>query len=691
MRFINLLLLSFLSFVIINAKPKSTEFIIYQQDFERYWGDWTYIDGNFDGYYWNVGITQDLGIYFPPDYGTRYVFYSDDDAGYGIINTNEEWISPAIYIGNLDSLRLEYSYGFRVNQTGEFLWCEARFFRSGFWDEWQTLAFYNSSYAGVEITRLNPYLPADSVQIRWVYNDEATSQHFGWACAVDNVKLIGYKSEDGFKIYVWDNSTGTVFFDDEIGAYVGFAAYLTQGLSNILDPVIDTIFISDILPQIEELLTYDALFVINGTREGNIMNIEDAQKIEQYFGAGGNVYIEGNNIVEFLQEFYPPLLDSFRVLYGGNTFEPFYLIQGKEGTFTEGEEFFYFPDLSLITSMDRLEPVGTGQNILQTIDGKAYVCRATAYSYSAEKSKSIKKNSIISSLNLSALKKINPEAISQDLREEMVKKILGFMGLGRILVVDYAGSEQNKIIGDLNSIGYHNFDVVQNGPDFSDMKKYSLVYWRTGKFGSSLSEQDTIRIKEYIKYGGRVILTGEDLASSIGFPGYMEEVKFLKDFFGVDYLYDSVYATGIQGRRLYSGYQTLYNGIKPDRITGVETCFVFTGTKANEGAGFMNTFGKTKTLFFGFSYDDMTDVSERISILSHTLNLFGINKSSTPPVGIKEEMEDKRNYLLITDYRDLERYLPFFDVSGRKIMKPDKTGIYIYKGKIGVIKILFIK
>lgn len=680
------------SIFLINATPKTDVLTLYYQDFETYWGDWTYIDGNFDGYYWVVGRTSALGTYEPPEYGTNYAFYSDDVAGNGVINTNEEWISPAIYIGNLDSLTLQYSYGFRVYQSGEKMWVEARFFIQGEWGGWQTIAFYTSSSANFDINRLNAYLPADSIQIRWVYNDEEATYHWGWACAVDNVKLIGYRNTDGFKVYVWDNSAGIVFFDDETGAYVGFADYLIQGLFNIVNPQVDTIVMGDILPPLEELLTFDALFVVNGTREGSLMSIEDAQKIEQYFGAGGNVYIEGNNIVEFLHNYYPPLLDSFRVLYGGNTFEPFYQIQGMIGTFTEGEAFFYFPDISLITSIDRLTPIGTAENILQTTDGKAYICRGVAYSYSAEKSgKSIKKTSIINALNLSAFKKINQEVISQDLRDEMIKKILGFMGLGRILVVDYASSEPNNIVSDLNAIGYYNFKLIQYGPSFFEMRPYSLVFWRTGRSGMPLSEQDTINIKEYIKYGGRIILTGENLASSIGVGGYMEEVAFLINFFGVDYLYDSVFANGVTGVRDYNGFDALYDGIRPDRITGLDTCFLYRGSKANEGAGFGNIYGKTKTLFLGFSYDCLTEPDERQSILLHTFNLFGISNVSGPPVGINEEKNNKGKYLLITDQRELEKYLPLYDLSGRKITKPEKTGVYIHKNEKGITKILFIK
>uniref|UniRef100_A0A7C4U7Y1 T9SS type A sorting domain-containing protein n=1 Tax=candidate division WOR-3 bacterium TaxID=2052148 RepID=A0A7C4U7Y1_UNCW3 len=161
---------------------------ICHQDFEGDYTGWNYVDGNSDGIHWLVGTTTDLPPYTPPNYGTRYAFYSDDDAGHGVVNTNEEWISPAfsIFPGS-DSLKLIYGYGFYRFEAGEIFRTDVRFFSSGVWGPWATIQTYTASGSGTETIDLTPNLPADSVQVRWVYNDEASSSHWGFACGVDNV------------------------------------------------------------------------------------------------------------------------------------------------------------------------------------------------------------------------------------------------------------------------------------------------------------------------------------------------------------------------------------------------------------------------------------------------------------------------------------------------------------------------
>lgn len=149
---------------------------------------WTVIDGNSDGVEWEVGTTSDIGSYPPPDYGTGYAYYSDDNAGSGSISYNEELISPALAIpSSAQNLDVIYGYGFRVYETGETYEVKARFHNGSAWGGWQTLTTYTSSVSGTRTEDLTSYLPADSVQMEWMYHDESSSSHWGWACACDNV------------------------------------------------------------------------------------------------------------------------------------------------------------------------------------------------------------------------------------------------------------------------------------------------------------------------------------------------------------------------------------------------------------------------------------------------------------------------------------------------------------------------
>ncbi|UCC11767.1 MAG: M28 family peptidase, partial [candidate division WOR-3 bacterium] len=174
---------------------------------------WNVIDGNSDGYMWTVGTTSDMSSYTPPNYGSRYAYYSDDDAGSGTINYNEELVSPSIYTGGIAALELIYGYGFRVYQNGEKYRVKIRTYNGG-WSTWSDLQVYTTSNAGTETIDLGSYLPCDSVQIDWFYSDSTSSSHWGWACAVDNVLLRrGY-------LIIFDEGTvtGTDVVFDELSA-----------------------------------------------------------------------------------------------------------------------------------------------------------------------------------------------------------------------------------------------------------------------------------------------------------------------------------------------------------------------------------------------------------------------------------------------------------------------------------------
>ncbi|UCG90974.1 MAG: hypothetical protein JSV97_07755 [candidate division WOR-3 bacterium] len=151
---------------------------------------WTVIDGNDDAIQWTVGTIGALGPYTPPSYGTRYAYYSDDDAGNGVVNYNEELISPRVYVGNVtSSLELMYGYGFQIYESGEKYRVNMRKKTDGSWSGWTTLKTYTANGSGSETIDLTSYLPADSMQFEWFYSDSTAASHWGYACACDNVIL----------------------------------------------------------------------------------------------------------------------------------------------------------------------------------------------------------------------------------------------------------------------------------------------------------------------------------------------------------------------------------------------------------------------------------------------------------------------------------------------------------------------
>jgi len=153
--------------------------------------NWIVIDGNNDGVKWEAGTTPDLENYTPPNYETAYAYYSDDDAGKNVINYNEELITPKININGIAQLKFKYSYGFHVFDPGEKFYIHFRKKTDNSWTQWIKLKVYEESSSGEDSMNLTEELPCDSIQFRFFYSDSTSFNHWGYACAVDNVTLEG--------------------------------------------------------------------------------------------------------------------------------------------------------------------------------------------------------------------------------------------------------------------------------------------------------------------------------------------------------------------------------------------------------------------------------------------------------------------------------------------------------------------
>ena len=169
-----------------------TQQIFLAEDFEgcALPAGWTTQDGNGDGTTWTVGTTGDLSIYEPPNFGTCYAFYSDDDAGSGQ-PAGEEWlISPAVYVGGFTgTLGLSYDFGFRIiDQVNESTVVYIRTHDGTAWGNWTEIVAYAGADTSLsEDLDISTFLPAESIQVAFVYKDLDGGWY--WAVGVDNVML----------------------------------------------------------------------------------------------------------------------------------------------------------------------------------------------------------------------------------------------------------------------------------------------------------------------------------------------------------------------------------------------------------------------------------------------------------------------------------------------------------------------
>ncbi|HDM43123.1 MAG TPA: hypothetical protein ENG29_01895, partial [Firmicutes bacterium] len=151
-------------------------------------GDWQVIDGNGDGVMWVAGTTGDLGGNDPPDYGTQYAYYSDDDAGSGSPQTpGEELISPSVDASSYTQVKIKYAWGYR--DIGSNDWYKVEYSTDG-GSTWNLINEYTADGSGWDsIVVSGSY---SDVKVRFVYYE--TGQTWAWACAADNVSIEGWQS-----------------------------------------------------------------------------------------------------------------------------------------------------------------------------------------------------------------------------------------------------------------------------------------------------------------------------------------------------------------------------------------------------------------------------------------------------------------------------------------------------------------
>lgn len=172
----------FLSIYFLNAQWQ----IIWQENFEQGLPqEWQVIDGNNDGYTWQVG---NPGFYYPPPgYGTKYAYYNDDEAGPTSPPADESLISPSIFTGDYtDSLRFTYGYCFNTLYFDDVLEVKIRVFTQGSWTNYDLIDTVYNMGNGTRTIDISNYIPCDSVQFMFHYSDEGY-QNYG--PGIDNLKL----------------------------------------------------------------------------------------------------------------------------------------------------------------------------------------------------------------------------------------------------------------------------------------------------------------------------------------------------------------------------------------------------------------------------------------------------------------------------------------------------------------------
>ena len=191
-------------------RPTQSAPVVYSRDTLAFWDfedgaqGWYAVDANGDGVTWTVGTTGDIHSYTPPNYGTQYAYYSDDDAGSGVGGEDYWFSSDTLYTDTISSLNWSFGYGFETYDATDTLFAMVNFKQASGWSGWYIVWMkYGSNENGNASLDLASYLPAESTVIAFGYWDRNPG---GWnlAVGVDNVSLTTTPPQ------IWDEEVSGV-------------------------------------------------------------------------------------------------------------------------------------------------------------------------------------------------------------------------------------------------------------------------------------------------------------------------------------------------------------------------------------------------------------------------------------------------------------------------------------------------
>ncbi|MEO0145669.1 MAG: choice-of-anchor J domain-containing protein [candidate division WOR-3 bacterium] len=151
---------------------------------------WAIRDSNADGQSWMVRPSSGWHITaMPPAPGSYMICYDDDAIGWNP-ETEEELISPSIYVAGHDTLRLIYGLGYQNFKGQDTFEVRVRFHDGTDWGAWQALAVYDWDIGSGVWDTLNlwAWLPAESLQVSFLWFDH-TWLHWDWYVAIDNISV----------------------------------------------------------------------------------------------------------------------------------------------------------------------------------------------------------------------------------------------------------------------------------------------------------------------------------------------------------------------------------------------------------------------------------------------------------------------------------------------------------------------
>ncbi len=183
-----------------------------------------------------------------------------------------------------------------------------------------------------------------------------------------------------------------------------------------------------------------------------------------------------------------------------------------------------------------------------------------------------------------------------------------------LLVDDDKGKTyENKFKDALNALNkeYDVVDVKKAGQlGLMDILGYETLVWFTGEdYQSTLTDTDCEILAAYLKSGGRLVLSGQDI-------GYdLKSSAFYRDYLKASFQKDDAGTRKINGQ----GLSFTINQKYPDLIKALPGATVFFEYEATGAAGVLVSDLPGKVLYMSFGVEAIVDADDRVQVLQRAL------------------------------------------------------------------------
>ncbi len=525
--------------------------------------------------------------------------------------------------------------------------------------------------------------------------------------------LLNAQNFSNIKIYVFDNDDGLLMPNpDDLGqTNIGYEQNIISALEDLgFSNTNGNLVVEDTIPILakngkEVIDDYAAIFVICGHRsasDSNLLTSDEINSLDIYLQNGGCVYMEGNNIAEFLSNNYPLFLNTYFNAYlidpGSDQVPSGYdtIITDTASHFGFNYEFVFMPNTVVDLGNDIIgpyddtipEPYYYRFLVFDDPNGKLYKTTASAYAPPAEKNSKVSQyKTVLQTVSTGAFADITREnGLSQAennqlIRDSYISDILDFFTLGQTLVINRTTDPNDTLLKTAYEsvnidINYMFIPYPNTLPDYNTLMNYQSVMIYTGEETDIFTQSERNDLMMYLNNGGKLFLIGENIAQEYGVQGYsvINEDSFLVKYLGIDFINESPdindglqdpYPSGIYNK--YSTIQldkyfspdVLFPAFQPYPNIASRTFYFSNTTKANDsiisGIQFENNTHKAMT--FSFILQSDPDTFLVYDIINTTLvDFFDYDTEYTP---LEYYGSTTLNYDINISYKQLVDYILF--------------------------------